>query len=111
MKKQFWMVLLVFCCANICQAQSNEKATKGQQEIAVKLYPNPAISVINILGLKDTEKATIIVSDIYGNIVLRHEWKIKKNVINLPVASLEKGLYIITIRSEEQQVNTKFYKQ
>ena len=111
MKKQFWMVLLVFCCANICQAQSYEKATKGNQEITVKLFPNPATSVINILGLTNTEKANIIVSDSYGNSVLQHAWEIKNNALNIPVANLEKGMYILSILSPEQHVRTKFYKQ
>lgn len=111
MKKQFWMVLLVFCCANICQAQSCEKATKGNQEITVKLFPNPATSVINVLGLKDTEKASIQVSDSYGNMVLQHAWEIKNNALNIPVANLEKGMYILFIVSPEQRLHTKFYKQ
>lgn len=111
MKKELWLVLLAIFCMTAGLAQSNEQAKTGQQEVQVKIFPNPATSVINILGLKDTEKASIVVSDIYGNIVLQHEWKIKNHVINLPVANLGKGMYIITIQFQEQQVNKKFYKQ
>ena len=110
MKKELWLVLIIFYCMTGL-AQSNEQVKTGRQEIQVKIFPNPATSVINILGLKDTEKASIVVSDIYGNIVLIHEWKIKNHVMNLPVANLEKGMYMITIQSQEQQVNKKFYKQ
>lgn len=77
----------------------------------VKVFPNPATSVVNILGLKNTSKATILIFDIYGNTVLRHQWEIRRNAINIPVAALPTGAYIITVKSDEQQVRTKFYKQ
>jgi hypothetical protein len=67
--------------------------------------------VLNVLGVKDTEIAYIIISDSYGNTVLQHEWKVKNNAINIPVADLEKGMYVLTIKSQVQRVEAKFYKQ
>ena len=77
----------------------------------VKVFPNPATNVVNILGLHNSIRAAILITDTYGNVVLEHHWKIKNNALNIPVASLAAGIYIVTIRSPEQQVQTKFYKQ
>lgn len=111
MKKRFWLALLVVSSINMGLAQTDEQSTTSQQEVEVKLFPNPATNLINILGLKNSEKATILVSDTFGNVALRYEWKIKNKVINLPVAQLEKGLYLLNIWSPEQNINLKFYKQ
>ncbi|SDT12453.1 Por secretion system C-terminal sorting domain-containing protein [Maribacter dokdonensis] len=77
----------------------------------VKVFPNPATNVINLLGLKNDKNAVITVRDSYGNQVIFHQWDIKRNSLNIPVFNLEKGLYMITIQSEHQNIKTKFYKQ
>lgn len=77
----------------------------------VKVFPNPATNVVNILGLYNSQRAAITITDTYGNAVLQHNWAIKNNALNIPVTSLKSGIYIVTIRSEEQQVQTKFFKQ
>lgn len=84
---------------------------QGIAQTKVKVFPNPATSVVNVLGLKNTSKADISILDIYGNIVLTHQWEIRRNAINIPITTLDSGAYIITIHSEEQQVRTKFYKR
>lgn len=102
---------MVFGCMVHGLAQSNKNEKTDQPVVKVQIFPNPATSVINILGLTDTQEASIIVTDTYGNIVLRHEWEIKNQALNLPIANLEKGMYMLAILSPEQHVNTKFYKQ
>jgi hypothetical protein len=77
----------------------------------IKVFPNPATNVVNILGLENSIKANIVISDIYGNMVLTHQWRIKNNALNIPISTLSSGIYIITIRSQEQSLQTKFYKQ
>ena len=77
----------------------------------VKVFPNPATNVINVLGLKNDKNAVITVRDSYGNQVIFHQWDIKRNSLNIPVFNLEKGLYMITIQSEHQNIKTKLYKQ
>lgn len=80
-------------------------------EVKVKVFPNPATNVVNVLGLKNTSNADISIMDIYGNTVLAYRWAIRRNALNLPISTLNSGAYIILIHSEEQQVRTKFYKQ
>ncbi|WP_036151845.1 T9SS type A sorting domain-containing protein [Maribacter forsetii] len=77
----------------------------------IKVFPNPATNVINVLGLKNDANATISIRDSYGTQIIYHQWDIKRNSLNIPVFNLEKGLYMITIQSEHQNVKTKFYKQ
>ncbi len=77
----------------------------------VKVFPNPATNVVNILGLKNSNRADIMISDVYGNTRLQYQWQIKNNAINIPVANLDTGIYIVTIISQEQKVQTKFYKK
>jgi len=112
-----YIVLSIFLCLVYTgYAQTSDKTdgtsnTQVVSEVKVKIFPNPATSVVNVLGLKNTSKATISILDIYGNVVLAHQWEIRRNAINIPITTLASGAYIITIRSNEQQVRTKFYKQ
>ncbi|MGB2758810.1 MULTISPECIES: T9SS type A sorting domain-containing protein [Maribacter] len=77
----------------------------------VKIFPNPATNVINVLGLKNDTNAAISIRDSYGTQIIYHQWDIKRNALNIPVFNLEKGLYMISIQSENQNVKAKFYKQ
>ena len=97
-------------------AQSDKtQGTQALKELAatpkIKVFPNPAMNVVNVLGVLNTQKAQITISNMYGKVVLAHEWEVRNNALNIPVSNLEAGIYLITINSEEQQVQTKFLKQ
>lgn len=114
---KYFSIILLLMAGLIGNAQSgNPKGettakTKSAAEVKVKVFPNPATNVVNVLGLKNTSKADISIMDIYGNTVLAYQWAIRRNALNIPISTLESGAYIICIHSEEQQVRTKFYKQ
>ncbi|WP_405380317.1 T9SS type A sorting domain-containing protein [Maribacter sp. LLG6340-A2] len=78
---------------------------------AVKVFPNPATNVVNIIGILNTSTAQITIRDINGNQVLHHQWRIKNNALNIPISNLKKGIYLISIRSDLQTIQRKFYKQ
>ncbi|WP_396632241.1 T9SS type A sorting domain-containing protein [Maribacter sp. R86514] len=99
MKRLLIIVFLISLGANKLAAQD------------IKVFPNPATNVINVLGLKNDSNAAISIRDSYGTQIIFHQWDIKRNSLNIPVFNLEKGLYMITIQSEHQNVKTKFYKQ
>ena len=101
--------LIIGTCNYAQDASMPENQEKTEQKL--KVFPNPATSVVNILGLKNSSKAEIAIYDIYGNNVFIRKWEIRRNAINIPISSLEPGAYIITIHSDEQQVRTKFYKK
>ncbi|MBD1259619.1 T9SS type A sorting domain-containing protein [Maribacter polysiphoniae] len=115
MKRMVLMCMVVLLCSYAGQAQDNtlsgNQAPQNETVQKIKVFPNPATNVINILGLKNSLRADIVISDIYGNTLLKYQWQIKTNALNIPVASLNAGIYMVTIISQEQKVQTKFYKK
>ncbi len=111
MKRLLCLVFMICGCMTSGQAQSTSTTNSAQKEVSFKIFPNPTTSVIHILGLKNSVKANIMVSDSYGTTVLKHEWEIQNQALNIPVAHLKKGMYLLTIVSPEQHIQTKFYKK
>ena len=115
--KKFFILILLVTAAFTGSSQSNHPVSKSTSTaetgavVKVKVFPNPATNVVNLLGLTNTSKADITILDIYGNTVLARQWAIRRNALNIPIAELKQGAYIISIHSEENQVRTKFYKQ
>ena len=106
------LVLMFFCAFGFGQVNFDSLAIQENKTIKkIKVFPNPATNVVNILGLINSTKADILVSDVYGNALLKHQWHIKNNAINIPIATLEPGIYMVTIISQEQKVQTRFYKK
>ncbi len=115
MKK--WTLIFVLGLFSLwASAQGGDvQKTATQQELTstpkIKVFPNPATNVVNVLGVRNARKAQITISNMYGEVVLVHEWEVRNNALNIPVSNLEAGIYMIAIRSKEQQVQTKFLKQ
>jgi hypothetical protein len=103
MKRIFFILFFTMLCTLQLCAQDVKND--------IKVFPNPATNVINVLGLKNDSNAAISIRDSYGTQIIYHQWDIKRNSLNIPVFNLEKGLYMITIQSEHQNVKAKFYKQ
>jgi len=96
-------------------AQNNGTQYDSIQELnisadKIKIFPNPASNVVNILGLQNSTRAKIVISDISGNTVLQHEWAIRNNAVSIPIPNLNAGIYVVRIESIEQKIQTKFYK-
>lgn len=106
------LALIFFCAVGSGQVNSDSFGSQKNQTVQkIKVFPNPATNVVNILGLINSAKADILISDVYGNALLKHQWHIKNNAINIPIATLEPGIYMVTIISPEQKVQTRFYKK
>ena len=110
MKKVVFLFFLGFLCVQGIGAQTTGDE-QGAQIQKVKVFPNPATNVVNVLGLLNTAKARISISDLHGNIFLEHYWEIRNHAVNIPISDLNPGIYMIGIQSKEQTVRTKFYKQ
>ncbi|QLG44595.1 T9SS type A sorting domain-containing protein [Costertonia aggregata] len=95
---------------SVCIYSQADPNTEIAEPKKIRVFPNPATDVVNILGLQNSDDANITISDVYGTEVLKHQWEIRKNALNIPVANLKKGIYIISIHSIEQKIQTKFYK-
>ncbi len=108
------LCLVVLLCSNAHAQEYNENRNLQSETSTIqkiKVFPNPATNVVNILGLINSDKADILISDVYGNVMLKHQWRIKNNALNIPIVTLNTGIYIVTIRSQEQNIQTKFYKK
>ena len=110
MKKIFLYFSFIFVL-HIGFSQSTNAEKSFETNSSIKVFPNPATNVINILGLKNVPSAWISITDLYGNQVISHQWVIKNNALNIPIFKLEQGVYLITIQSELETVQRKFYKQ
>lgn len=103
-------IFILFSFGAIAQTDENQKPS-AQQEQKIKVFPNPATNVVNVLGLLNSNQSTITISDISGNEVLRHQWAIRNNALSIAIPDLDTGIYVVRIVSQEQKVQTKFYKK
>ncbi|WP_298484343.1 T9SS type A sorting domain-containing protein [uncultured Maribacter sp.] len=108
----FLILTTIFLCIySNTNAQNTIEHRIQKHTQNLKVFPNPATNVVNVLGLKNATNANITVVDTYGTTVLKHNWEIKNNAINIPISSLSSGIYRITIHSNEEHVQTKFLKK
>lgn len=109
MKRMVFLLFCLFTTQMFSQQKTGPEVRSNHEK--VKVFPNPATNVINILGLQNSEMALIRISDTYGNTMMNYQWKIKNNALNIPVANLKTGIYLISIRSSDQRIQKKFFKQ
>ena len=109
-RRTFIFLPLVFS-AFVLQAQldKNEEHFPIKSEIIV--FPNPAENTVHILGLENSDRANILISNTSGTIILQHHWEIRNNSLSIPIPNLQAGIYILAINSKEQQIKRKFYKK
>lgn len=113
MKNLALILFVLFCYTATAQTSEIQKISSTETTVTkpkIKVFPNPATNVVNILGLRNSSRATIVISDISGNTVLQHQWAIRNNAVSIPVPNLGAGIYVARIESEEQHIQTKFYK-
>lgn len=113
--KKLLIIVFLLLGSQLSHSQSTETLSiPGEKEKVaeqkIKVFPNPATNVVNILGLQNSSKANITISDISGNIMLQHKWAIRNNSLSIPIPNLNAGIYVVRIESDEQKMQTKFYK-
>ncbi|MEX0275822.1 MAG: T9SS type A sorting domain-containing protein [Flavobacteriaceae bacterium] len=111
MKKWVYLGMLLILGSTGVLAQASPTTEQVVQEQKVTVFPNPATQVVNLLGLQNSISAHITISDMYGNSVLKRQWQIKNNALNIPIAHLPTGMYSIHVKSREQEIRLKFYKK
>jgi len=77
------------------------------------IYPNPATDFLYIkLDLKQNQNFTLVISDAMGNTIKKEENTSFGNVIfHFNISSIPKGVYYITVKSNQTTSTTKFIKQ
>lgn len=115
MKRLLFMILIgtLWCQTSLAQHVGHNSAPIVQEteKPKIKVFPNPASHTVNVLGLTNSQKATISVTDLSGNTLQEYQWAIQNNAISLPIADLDPGIYMIRIRYGSQEISVKFYKQ
>lgn len=76
-------------------------------EKAVRVYPNPAKNVLNIVCDYDIE--SIAVFDCLNRLI--EERKTNSGILQLPLANYSSGTYFITITTDKGRLNKKFVVQ
>jgi len=76
---------------------------KEVMEKGYKLYPNPAISSINVSC--DNEVSEIQITDLSGRILLRE--KPSENITSIDVSSLIGGIYIVIVISNNKAISSE----
>ena len=85
--------------SDILSTSHEEKTSPGMQ-----VYPNPAISHINISGLD--EKSTVYIYNTSGQLV-----KTNKGATNIDITGLPTGLYLAKIEGSGDTKSVKFTKR
>ncbi|WP_052958674.1 leucine-rich repeat domain-containing protein [Maribacter thermophilus] len=94
-----------------------DKSCQGEYEETYVLNhamvsPNPVTAdEANIIGLKNSDKATISITNTGGNLLKSLTLPIENGSLKVPVTYLPTGLYYINIKSKEQDVQTKLIKK
>lgn len=83
------------------------------EDIAVSVYPNPAVNNVFVdLALDNvSDNVNLQVVDVQGRVVLTQNFaNVKSDKLQLNVASLNTGVYVINIRTEEGFTSARFIK-
>jgi hypothetical protein len=85
------------------------------EPLAFSVHPNPATDWLSVNnGRRSATEVTVTISDALGRLVLSDQLSFSKNMQEhrLNVASLEKGIYLVKLKSAEgQQQVMKFIKE
>ncbi|MFK7978821.1 MAG: T9SS type A sorting domain-containing protein, partial [Saprospiraceae bacterium] len=102
-----------FVCEMPCAVSGNSNDSRNaaipQLENAIKLFPNPAQSIINlqVLPLLD-KKGTIQIFNVYGQLVQQFDQlHFKEAHQQLEIPNFENGLYWLTIQAENMPLISK----
>jgi hypothetical protein len=76
---------------------SETEINKIQNEYSsINIYPNPASEIVSISSVNDIKQATILVYNIYGNVVFKDEFN---GEINLNVSGWSTGVYLVKVNN------------
>jgi hypothetical protein len=80
---------------------STSNVVDANENIDLKVYPNPASNRINIQSNFQLINAEYIISDLFGNTIL--QGKIMNENTNIEIANFSKGIYLLTVKNDAKQ--------
>jgi hypothetical protein len=84
---------------------SNLLGVKEIEDTEIKIYPNPANNVLTVYVDSAVKIQKIEVIDVMGKIVLKSEVELINNQTNINIEQLEKGMYLVKVISNDNQVD------
>jgi hypothetical protein len=82
-----------------------------QQQLDLKVYPNPANDNLYIEFKEAKEKTTVEIFDMLGNVVKGAIFNNASKYISIPVENLSRGIYTVRIKTGNSFVVKKFVKE
>ncbi|CAN5242798.1 hypothetical protein BH11BAC6_BH11BAC6_12860 [soil metagenome] len=80
-----------------------------EDEINVKLYPNPVSNMLHIEGLPANTKTKLTITDLNGNVRMAATANTVSFVWN--ISKLQKGSYMVRVETNGLVTNTTFIKE
>ncbi len=75
---------------------------------SLQLYPNPAANLVHInYNTEQTEEMTISIADLAGRTLWSQTSNEEEGHLEIPLADFSNGLYIVTIRAENELIGKK----
>lgn len=107
-----WTVNPVNTITNLGQHSSNcnNLATANFDESKLSIFPNPSTNVITISSTKNIHISAITITDLNGRIVKVNQFNNLPNV-QVNIADLSKGIYLMKITSKEGAITEKIIKK
>ena len=90
-----------------CQGEYSETILVN----SVRVFPNPSIDEVTILGVKNDEDALISILDMSGVLIKSYTKNLTDESVVINIANLPEGMYLIQVKSKEQDVQTKIIKR
>lgn len=82
----------------------------NETSIAINVYPNPAIEILNFNLTEKQGIAKYIISDLSGRVVVENEIDLS-NTNSINVQELTNGYYILNIETADKKYHQKFIKK
>jgi hypothetical protein len=77
----------------------------------LKLYPNPAVSVLKINLPVSTQIKQIVLIDLSGKVVLKKTIENNSAIYNLDISTIPSGMYLVNFKSDDNVWTKKIIKQ
>jgi len=79
------------------------------EESLFKIYPNPAMDVLSVAFQMDGDPLDVTVFNQLGQVVLRHTHA-GGEIVRIPVANLNRGIYLLHVNTERGSQTRSFMK-
>ena len=89
--------------------QSSNSIKFNNMANSIRVYPNPTKDAVNIqIGFEKAQDASIIVTDVLGNVVSKQDRKgLLNDIISVDLSNQAKGIYFVKLQNDELNIIKK----